>query len=393
MRLSVKLLAVISTVILLSCSDETAVAPSTDYSGRSPQSLLPIVSAASQTGTSVSEEFTASGPWTTESSNGIYFYSSNLDIAQSGMIEDVNVVLNIDGFLSGPVVSLIRLSDNKEVFLTTAPFVLGSNFTGTTLDDEAALPLLAGSAPYTGSYMPVAGQTLAEFDSTDMSGRWILQVYNRNQLGLRNWKLVIQYSVTSSPPTANAGADLNVECQGEVTPVQLNGSGSSAPNGTITSYVWTEGSSVIGNGATPTVNLTTGTHTIQLTVTDNDGETATDEVVVTISDSTPPSVELPTSTTTLWPPNNKMIQVISGASATDACGVHTFSVTVTSSDNDPEDWSIVQQADGTYDVFVRAERAGNGGDRSYTISGTAADGSDNTTTASVVVIVPHDRGK
>jgi len=63
--------------------------------------------------------------------------------------------------------------------------------------------------------------------------------------------------------------------------VTLNGSGSYDPDGTITSYEWKEGQS-LDSGVTPTVDLTVGSHTITLTVTDNEGATGNDDVVVTV---------------------------------------------------------------------------------------------------------------
>ncbi|RCW51697.1 PKD domain-containing protein [Paenibacillus prosopidis] len=85
-------------------------------------------------------------------------------------------------------------------------------------------------------------------------------------------------------PVANAGADQTVtdEGNGEET-VVLNGSGSSDPDGTISSYVWKEGATQIATGATPSVRLAVGTHTLTLTVTDNAGATDTDTVVVTVN--------------------------------------------------------------------------------------------------------------
>ena len=65
----------------------------------------------------------------------------------------------------------------------------------------------------------------------------------------------------------------------------LNGTGSSDADGTIVSYVWTEGATQIATGANPTVALTVGSHSITLTVTDNGGATASHTVVVTVSEA------------------------------------------------------------------------------------------------------------
>lgn len=86
-------------------------------------------------------------------------------------------------------------------------------------------------------------------------------------------------------PVANAGADQTVtdsDGNGSET-VALNGSGSSDPDGTISSYVWKEGATQIATGVTPSVSLAVGTHTLTLTVTDNAGATASDTVVVTVN--------------------------------------------------------------------------------------------------------------
>jgi hypothetical protein len=120
-------------------------------------------------------------------------------------------------------------------------------------------------------------------------------------------------------PTVDAGDDLTVTDTmpfGNET-ITLDGSGSTDSDGTITSYVWTEGATQIATGATAQVSLTVGTHTITLTVTDDDGATASEEVVVTINpgqttaqcqvaasfDDTycTSSGNLPSTTTMYWP--------------------------------------------------------------------------------------------
>jgi len=66
--------------------------------------------------------------------------------------------------------------------------------------------------------------------------------------------------------------------------VTLDGTGSSDPDGTIASYAWSDGGTPLATGATPTVPLALGVHTITLTVTDNDGLTDTATLTVTVGD-------------------------------------------------------------------------------------------------------------
>jgi hypothetical protein len=106
-------------------------------------------------------------------------------------------------------------------------------------------------------------------------------------------------------PIANAGVDFSAP---DLTVVSLNGTASSDPDGTITAYAWvqTGGPAVTLSGAataTPSFtapDVTTSTpYTFQLTVTDNEGKTASDAVTVTVTDvnqptGTPPVVVLGT---------------------------------------------------------------------------------------------------
>jgi len=88
-------------------------------------------------------------------------------------------------------------------------------------------------------------------------------------------------------PTANAGADQTVDSGATVN---LNGTGSNDPDGTIASYAWvqTAGPAVTltgANTATPSFTAPTGpaSLTFELTVTDNDGATGTDSVTINVN--------------------------------------------------------------------------------------------------------------
>jgi uncharacterized protein with beta-barrel porin domain len=89
---------------------------------------------------------------------------------------------------------------------------------------------------------------------------------------------------SGSAPTANAGPDQVVTDTDDngTKEVTLDGSGSSDTDGTIDAYQWLEGDTEIATGATPTVTLGVGTHTLTLRVTDNDGLTGEDQVAITI---------------------------------------------------------------------------------------------------------------
>ncbi len=98
--------------------------------------------------------------------------------------------------------------------------------------------------------------------------------------------------VGNQAPTANAGPDQTVNSGATVN---LNGTGSSDPDGTIASYAWTQtgGANVTltgANTATPSFTAPTGpaTLTFMLTVTDNNGATGTDSVTVNVN---PPVVQ------------------------------------------------------------------------------------------------------
>ena len=78
-----------------------------------------------------------------------------------------------------------------------------------------------------------------------------------------------------------AGEDQNITLPNSVT---LDASSSSDSDGTIVSYEWKEGDVVLSTAVSFTNDtFTEGIHTITLSVTDNDGVTHSDDVVVTIN--------------------------------------------------------------------------------------------------------------
>ena len=108
--------------------------------------------------------------------------------------------------------------------------------------------------------------------------------YSNHTYGAR---LVVTYTTggpDNQPPVADAGSDQNVtdDDHNVSQAVTLDGSASSDSDGTITGYVWKEGTAEIATASTASVSLAVGTHTITLTVTDDDGATDSDSVIVTV---------------------------------------------------------------------------------------------------------------
>lgn len=76
----------------------------------------------------------------------------------------------------------------------------------------------------------------------------------------------------------------------EGTVINFDGSGSSDPDGSITSYVWNFGDSGTGTGINPSHTYTqNGAYMVTLTVTDNSGATNSNTTTVTITDIDPVS--------------------------------------------------------------------------------------------------------
>lgn len=143
-----------------------------------------------------------------------------------------------------------------------------------------------------------------------------------------------------------------------------------------------------------------GTYTLHYNVSDSSGNAA-EEVTrtVIVADTTPPTVSGATaSPATLWPPNHKMVNVTVSYTAQDSCSTSVFCTLGISSDepvngtgdgDTTPDWLVLSDR---Y-VQLRAERAGGGDGREYSIGVSCEDASANLGTGGTSVLVPKSQKK
>ncbi len=211
-----------------------------------------------------------------------------------------------------------------------------------------------------------------------------------------------------SPPVADAGADQTIECAGHGgTPVRLDGSKSSDPNGDALGFVWKdEANNVVGRSAIVELTLTMGTHTFTLTVTDLGGLSSRATTHVTVQDTAPPTLWVSLSPNVLWPPNHKLVQVTATVDASDACGSNTAVVLVSITSNDQDHGrghgnreNDIQAVGGgpvpfgtdVRSFMLRAEYSGKGTKLIYTVTYMAKNASGHTALATAQVRVGKAR--
>ena len=204
--------------------------------------------------------------------------------------------------------------------------------------------------------------------------------------------------IANSPPTANAGSHQTVECTSHAGAlVTLNGAASD-PDGDVLSFVWKEGSTVLGSGAVLTVTLPRGSHTVTLTVDDGKGGTASDDVLITVADTTPPSLNVSLSPNVLWPPEHQLVEINASIAVSDTCdpspSIVLLSVVSNEADNGVADGNTDNDVQGVTagtddrSFQVRAERSAVGSGRVYTATYRATDASGNSAEVSATVVVP-----
>ena len=218
--------------------------------------------------------------------------TSTIAVADSAIIVDANVQLDIshsrdedlDVFLISPSGTIVQLFSDVGGN--------GNNFTGTILDDEAATPIGAGAAPFSGAYQPEG--SLANLDLQNAQGTWTLEIRDdaKNETGtLNSWELdIATIPAANTQPVAeddSAITDKDAAVTVQVLDNDTDADGDTLTIDTVGITTPPQNGSASSNGDSVTYTPNpgwTGTDSFSYTVSDGNGGTDTGIVSITVSE-------------------------------------------------------------------------------------------------------------
>ena len=95
-------------------------------------------------------------------------------LSPGDMIADVDVYLNLTHTWDSHLVISLTAPFSRSVLLVNRRGGDGDGLVHTVLDDEAAVSIVSGTAPFSGRYRPE--QVLSRFDGYSPRGPWTLSV-------------------------------------------------------------------------------------------------------------------------------------------------------------------------------------------------------------------------
>jgi hypothetical protein len=296
----------------------------------------------------------------------------------------VTLTVTADGRTSEPDTVSVTVQDTTPPVITVPAGVTLEQTTAAgrpyTLPKATATDICDADVGITNNAPAVfpLGETTVTFTATDDSGNSVS----------KSMKVSV---VDTTPPVITVPADVTVEQASRAgTVVSL----------TATATDICDAHPVITSDALAIYPL--GTTTVHFTATDASGNHASGTTRVTVVDTTPPIISVTVTPTTLWSPNHKMVDIKATVTATDICDAAPVKKLTSIVSDEPDDAigngdgntvDDIQAAIGTtvFAFKLRAERAGEGDGRVYTIKYTATDASGNSASATATVTVPHGK--
>ena len=286
--------------------------------------------------------------------------------------------------------------------IAVAPATLSTSYAGVAYNQSFTASGGAGTYSFDLTGALPAGMTFANgvlSGTPTQTGSFPLTVTATDQNGCTgciSYTLVVACpAITLAPaslPTAGLGTNYSQSL-------------SAAPNGQSYSFAVTSGALPSGLSLNASTGLLNGVATVlgnyafTVTATGTGDCTGSRGYTLAVQDLTPPVItDVGVDKPTLWPPNHKMVTVQVNYNVTDnhtpsanlACSLSVTSnepVNGTGDGDTAPDWEVLD----AHRVRLRAERAGGGNGRIYTITITCQDAAGNTSTRTVSVSVPKNQ--
>ena len=272
---------------------------------------------------------------------------------------------------------------------------------------------IAGSFQYLGQMLASSSQLNIGDDPSDTNagqGNWDgklddLAIWTRPltfpELGtIYRAGLTGQSLMTLMTPTISCPEAQTLECGGPATVTVQVGE----PDGAALMVFWALNGMLVQTNTIPagtpptasnvsfTADLPPGANLVEVEAVNSLTNTAYCSTTIVVGNKTPPVISgASASPNILWPPNHKLVPVTVDAVASDNCGLASWKIIQvesneringTGSGKTASDWQIL----GDHMVALRAERAGNGFGRIYTITLQAEDAAGNLSSPSMVTV-------
>jgi len=306
-----------------------------------PEVLPPVSNAgADQTITLPANTITLDGSTSNAPSGTIvsYLWSKVSGPSSGTIVNSSTATTAVNGLVEGVYEFQLQVTDDKSVtasdivIITVKPAPLppvanaGANQTITLPQNTITLDGTASTAPsgniVSYQWIKVSGPADGVIENNTNSitsvnnlseGVYVFELkVTDNNASTSTSSVTITVKPAPLPPVANAGADQTISLPQNL--ISLDGTGSVAPSGTITSYTWIKKSGpatgTIANNniaKTDVSGLTEGVYVFELTVVDNNGLSSSATVTITVNAAPLPPVANAGKDTSITLPQNSLV--------------------------------------------------------------------------------------